>query len=60
LPTNKDYLFVELLGWKIILAENLLAKFPNTKIIVKTNNKEDMKVLSTVLERGVDGFLINE
>jgi len=60
LPLDKEYLFVEFSDWNVIPAENLIAKFPKTKIIVKTNNIEEMKTLKTTLEKGVAGFLVDE
>lgn len=62
LPDNINYLFVELFDWQVIPAENLIAKYTGsrTKIIVKTNNIQEMKTLATTLEKGVDGFLVDE
>jgi len=60
LPRNRDYVFVQFSDWKVIPAENLIALLPNTKIIVKTNNVEEARTLSTTLEKGVYGFLVDE
>lgn len=60
LPPNKKYLFVKLSDWKVIPAENLIAKYPNTKIIVKTNNIKEMKILATTLQKGIAGFLVDK
>jgi len=62
LPCKQDYLFVEFSDWKVIPAENLIARYANskTKIIVKTNNLQEMKTLATTLEKGVDGFLVDK
>jgi 3-dehydroquinate synthase II len=60
LPRDREYVFVQLSDWKVIPAENLIALLPKTKIIVKTNNIQEARTLSTTLEKGVYGFLVDE
>lgn len=58
LPKSK-YLIVEFTDWSIIPAENLIVKYPDTKIIVKTNKLDEVRTLATALEKGVHGFLVD-
>ena len=62
LPHGENYLFVEFSDWQVIPAENMIARYTGsrTRIIVKTNNAEEMRTLATTLEKGVDGFLVDE
>lgn len=65
LPKNIPRIFVEFGDWEIIPAENLIAKYrevgksKKTKIIVKTDDIDKMRVLGKALETGVDGFLLD-
>lgn len=60
LPSGKEYVFVEFSDWKVIPAENLIARLSGTKIIVKTNDMDEMMTLTTTLEKGVAGFLVDK
>jgi len=60
LPVDVECVFVELNDWKVVPTENTLAKYPDTKVIVKTDELGDMITFGGALGRGVDGFLVGE
>lgn len=60
LPKNSEYLIVEFTGWKILPAENILSQYKDTKIIVKINSIDDVGRLGKALEKGVNGFLVDQ
>jgi len=56
-PENK-ILVLQMLDWTIIPIENLLAR-RGKNIIVRVQNTEQAKLMAEILEKGVDGVLLN-
>ena len=56
-PTDK-ILVLRMLNWTIIPIENLLAR-RGKNIIVQVENSEQAKLMVEILEKGVDGVLLN-
>ena len=56
-PANKT-LVLKMLDWTIIPIENLLAR-RGKNIIVQVENSEQAKLMVEILEKGVDGVLLN-
>lgn len=56
-----DYIIVDANDWKIIPLENIIAKLQNksTKIFTTAKNSEEVRIMFTVLELGVDGVILS-
>lgn len=57
---NADVVFADIKDWKIIALENLIAELQktNTKLFALATSVDEIPTLFTVLEKGVDGVLL--
>lgn len=57
-----QYVVVSCPDWKAIPSENIISLFQGsgTKILVKTNDYQNSKMLAFALEVGVDGFVVSD
>ena len=57
-PENK-IVVLRMLDWTIIPIENLLAQRRGRNIMVQVENSEQAKLMTEILEKGVDGVVLN-
>ena len=58
---GEETLIIDVANWKVIPLENLIAKFhgTGTKVMVCASTPEQVKLFSEILEKGVDGIVID-